>query len=95
MKWIFSILLLLVSSISFGQGFTYSYVDPCSKKLKVINIPNASSTVTVNYLGYVSTFTKDDFDNGNLLDGWVIYPQNTHQHRVMRLKPRPKCLKTR
>jgi hypothetical protein len=70
MKWIFSILLLLVSSASFGQGFTYSYVDPCSKKLKVINIPNASSTVTVNYLGYVSTFTKDDFDNGNFA-GWV------------------------
>ena len=70
MKWIFSILLLSVSSISFGQGFTYSYVDPCSKKLKVINIPNANSTVTVNYLGYVSTFTKDDFDNGNFA-GWV------------------------
>lgn len=70
MKWIFSILLLLVSSISFGQGFTYSYVDPCSKKLKVINIPNANSSVTVNYLGYVSTFTKDDFDNGSFA-GWV------------------------
>ena len=70
MKWIFSILLLLVSSISFGQGFTYSYVDPCSKKLKVINIPNANSSVTVNYLGYVNTFTKDDFDNGNFA-GWV------------------------
>jgi len=70
MKWIFSILLLLVSSISFGQGFTYSYVDPCSKKLKVINIPNANSTVTVNYLGYVNTFTKDDFDNGSFA-GWV------------------------
>jgi hypothetical protein len=70
MKWIFSILLLSVSSISFGQGFTYSYVDPCSKKLKVINIPNANSTVTVNYLGYVNTFTKDDFDNGNFA-GWV------------------------
>ena len=70
MKWIFSILLLLVSSISFGQGFTYSYVDPCSKKLKVINIPNANSTVTVNYLGYVNTFTKNDFDNGNFA-GWV------------------------
>ena len=70
MKWIFSILILLVSSVSYGQGFTYSYVDPCSKKLKVINIPNANSTVTVNYLGYVSTFTKDDFDNGNFA-GWV------------------------
>ena len=70
MKWIFSILLLSVSSISFGQGFTYSYVDPCSKKLKVINIPNANSTVTVNYLGYVNTFTKEDFDNGNFA-GWV------------------------
>jgi hypothetical protein len=45
-------------------------VDPCSKKLKVINIPNANSTVTVNYLGYVNTFTKNDFDNGNFV-GWV------------------------
>jgi hypothetical protein len=45
-------------------------VDPCSKKLKVVNIPNANSTVTVNYLGYVNTFTKDDFDNGNFA-GWV------------------------
>jgi hypothetical protein len=45
-------------------------VDPCSKKLKVINIPNANSSVTVNYLGYVNTFTKDDFDNGNFA-GWV------------------------
>jgi len=45
-------------------------VDPCSKKLKVINIPNANSSVTVNYLGYVSTFTKDDFDNGSFA-GWV------------------------
>jgi hypothetical protein len=45
-------------------------VDPCSKKLKVINIPNANSTVTVNYLGYVNTFTKNDFDNGNFA-GWV------------------------
>lgn len=61
---------MLVSSISFGQGFTYSYVDPCSKKLKVINIPNANSSVTVNYLGYVNTFTKDDFDNGSFA-GWV------------------------
>jgi len=70
MKWILSILVLLVSSSVFGQGFTYSYVDPCSKKLKVIQIPNANSTVTVNYLGYVSTFTKDDFDNGSFA-GWV------------------------
>ena len=70
MKWILSILVLLVSSSVFGQGFTYSYVDPCSKKLKVIQIPNANSTVTVNYLGYVNTFTKDDFDNGNFA-GWV------------------------
>jgi hypothetical protein len=45
-------------------------VDPCSKKLKVINIPNANSSVTVNYLGYVNTFTKDDFDNGSFA-GWV------------------------
>ena len=64
MKWIFSILLLLVSSISFGQGFSYSYVDPCTKKTNTVYIPSGQGSVTVSYYGVSSTFTQADFQNG-------------------------------
>lgn len=64
MKWIFSILLLLVSSTSFGQGFSYSYVDPCSKKTNTVYIPSGQNSVTVSYYGVANTFTQADFQNG-------------------------------
>jgi len=69
MKWIFSILILLVSSVCFGQGFSYSYVDPCSKKTKTIYI-SGNQNVTVNYLGYINTFNRNDFQNG-AFEGWI------------------------
>ena len=64
------IALLLVTTYAFGQqGFTYSYVDPCSKKLKTIYIQNNES-VTVNYLGVIGTFNQTDFQNGSF-STWV------------------------
>ena len=70
MKWIFSILLLLVSSASFGQGFSYSYVDPCSKKTNTVYIPSGQGSVTVSYYGVSSTFTQADFQNG-VFSSWM------------------------
>ena len=70
MKWIFSILLLLVSSTSFGQGFSYSYVDPCSKKTNTVYIPSGQGSVTVSYYGVSSTFTQADFQNG-VFSSWM------------------------
>lgn len=69
MKWLLTIFTLLVTSTVFGQGFTYSYVDPCSKKLKTIYL-NSNESVTVNYLGVVGTFTQADFQNG-VFSSWV------------------------
>ena len=69
MKWLLTILTLLVTSTVFGQGFTYSYVDPCSKKLKTIYL-NSNESVTVNYLGVIGTFTQSDFQNG-VFSSWV------------------------
>ncbi len=63
------ILSLLFSSNLFGQGFTYSYVDPCSKKQKVINI-TGNQNVTVNYLGFIGSFSQTDFANGTF-DNWM------------------------
>jgi hypothetical protein len=70
MKWVFSILLLLVSSISFGQGFSYSYVDPCSKKVNTVYIPSGQGSVTVSYYGASNTFTQADFQNGTF-SAWM------------------------
>jgi hypothetical protein len=70
MKWIFSILLLLVSSTGFGQGFTYSYVDPCSKKTNTVYIPSGQGSVTVSYYGVSTTFTQADFQNGTF-SSWM------------------------
>jgi len=69
MKKILIILSLLFSSNLFGQGFTYSYVDPCSKKQKVINI-TGNQNVTVNYLGFIGSFSQTDFANGTF-DNWM------------------------
>ena len=70
MKWIFSILLLLVSSASFGQGFSYSYVDPCTKKTNTVYIPSGQGSVTVSYYGASNTFTQADFQNGTF-SAWM------------------------
>jgi hypothetical protein len=70
MKWVFSILLLLVSSVSFGQGFSYSYVDPCSKKINTVYIPSGQGSVTVSYYGVSNTFTQTDFQNGTF-SAWM------------------------
>ena len=69
MKWLLTIFSLLVTSTVFGQGFTYSYVDPCSKKLKTIYL-GSNESVTVNYLGVIGTFTQADFQNG-VFSSWV------------------------
>ena len=69
MKKTFIILSLLFSSNLFGQGFTYSYVDPCSKKQKVITL-SGNQNVTVNYLGFIGSFSQNDFSNGNF-DNWM------------------------
>ena len=71
MKWYFTILLFsFVSLVKAQTGFTYSYVDPCTRQLKVLYIPPGQSTVTVNYLGFIRSFTEIEFQNGSF-DSWV------------------------
>jgi hypothetical protein len=69
MKKILTALLVVTSSFLFGQGFTYSYVDPCSKQTKVLSV-NSSQLVTVNYLGNINSFNQNDFLNGTF-DNWI------------------------
>lgn len=56
---------LLLSNLSLGQGYSYSYTDPCTKKLKTITIPSGQNQVAVNYYGNLKVFDANDFFNGN------------------------------
>jgi hypothetical protein len=56
---------LLLSNLTLGQGYSYSYTDPCTKKLKSITIPPGQNQVAVNYYGNLKVFDANDFFNGN------------------------------
>ena len=59
------ILLFLISSINLmGQGFTYSYSDPCTSKIKEIYIPNTNGSVALSYNGNIRSFTPDELQSG-------------------------------
>jgi hypothetical protein len=69
MKKIITTLFVVMSTVLFGQGFTYSYVDPCSRQIKTLQLTN-NQAITVNYLGNINSFSSNDFINGNF-DLWV------------------------
>jgi hypothetical protein len=69
MKKILTALLVVTSYYLFGQGFTYSYVDPCSRQVKTLQVTN-SQAITVNYLGNINSFSSTDFSNGTF-DAWI------------------------
>ena len=63
MRLIVAISLLLCVFNLNAQTYTYSYTDPCTGKLKTINVP-INGTVTVSYYGEVNNFSANDFSNG-------------------------------
>ena len=69
MKKIITTLFVVMSTVLFGQEFTYSYVDPCSRQIKTLQVTN-NQAITVNYLGNINSFSSNDFINGNF-DLWV------------------------
>lgn len=69
-KWITFISMMLLSLSLGAQGFTYSYMDPCTKTYKTVTIPQNQQGIVVNYYGNINTFTANDFNNGNF-DLWI------------------------
>ena len=65
-----SILLLFSFNNLFSQSYSYSYVDPCTGKVKSLDIPTVGNPITVNYYGAVSQFNANDFNNGNFA-AWI------------------------
>lgn len=71
MKFFFTILLLIFSFTNImGQGFSYTYLDPCTRTYKTIVMPRNQQGITVNYYGYTNNFNQTDFSNGNF-ESWI------------------------
>ena len=62
--------LLLTSQITFGQGFSYTFEDPCTFKPKTIYVNNPSGNVFLTYNGQVRSFTPQELQSGAIED-WV------------------------
>jgi hypothetical protein len=73
-KILFIILILcMISGLSVkAQSISYSYVDPCTKENKSINVSglNGSLPIVMNYYGQVRTFTPIELQNGTF-DNWA------------------------
>lgn len=61
-NFIIFLFFLLISTVSYGQTISYSYVDPCTGTTKTISVP--SNGVTVTYYGQIRTFAPTDFYSG-------------------------------
>ena len=55
-----------------AQSISYSYVDPCTKEIKNINVSGLNGTlpIVMNYYGQVRSFTPTELQNGTF-DGWA------------------------
>ena len=70
MKWLLIFILLFSFNNLFSQSYSYSYIDPCTGKVKSLNIPSGGNPITVNYYGTVAQFTGNDFNNGIFAE-WI------------------------
>jgi hypothetical protein len=72
------IVLLFLSTLTFGQSITYSYIDPCTKQFKRIEVlsQNGNFPITITYYNQIQNFTPQQLQNGEF-DIWAnsIYDQ--------------------
>jgi hypothetical protein len=54
----------------FGQGFSYTYTDPCTNKIKELFINNPNGNVALMYYGQVQSFTPTQLQSG-ALEQWI------------------------
>ena len=69
-KIIFTICFLFSTIIIFGQGFSYSFTDPCTFKTKQIFINNPNGSVALIYNGQIQSFTPAQLQTG-ALESWI------------------------
>jgi hypothetical protein len=69
-KGILLFLFLISSLYSMGQGFVYSYDDPCTSKTKEIYIDNPNGSTALFYGGQTQTFTAAQLQSG-AVQQWI------------------------
>ncbi len=69
-KIIFTICFLFSTITIFGQGFSYSFTDPCTFKTKQIFINNPNGSVALIYNGQIQSFTPAQLQTG-ALEAWI------------------------
>ena len=78
MKYILTILLVIVGLASYGQSFNYAYYDPCDGNLKTVSVPLGQNQIAVTYFNQVKSFDLIDLTNG-VFDTWVKNTYNTYR----------------
>jgi hypothetical protein len=78
MKYILTILLVIVGLASYSQSFNYAYYDPCDGNLKTVAVPLGQNQIAVTYFNQVKSFDLIDLTNG-VFDTWVKNTYNTYR----------------
>ena len=78
MKYLLTILLVIVGLASYSQSFNYAYYDPCDGNLKTVAVPLGQSQIAVTYFNQVKSFDLIDLTNG-VFDTWVKNTYNTYR----------------
>jgi hypothetical protein len=78
MKYILTILLVIVGLASYSQSFNYAYYDPCDGNLKTVSVPLGQNQIAVTYFNQVKSFDLIDLTNG-VFDTWVKNTYNTYR----------------
>jgi len=63
------VLFLILGLPLFGQGFTYQYVDPCTKEIKMV-YADMSTPIVISYYGQVKSFSYTELQDGTF-DSWL------------------------
>jgi hypothetical protein len=69
-KGILLFLFLISSLYSMGQGFIYSYSDPCTSKINEIYIDNPNGNTALFYGGQTQSFTATQLQSG-AVQQWI------------------------
>jgi hypothetical protein len=69
-KILITISFLFNTMIILGQGFSYTFTDPCTFKQKQIYIDNPSGSVLLTYNGSAQSFTQQQLQSGDL-EEWI------------------------
>ena len=69
-KFILIISFLFNTIIVLGQGFSYTFTDPCTFKQKQIYIDNPSGNILLTYNGSIQSFTAAELQSG-AMEQWV------------------------